>query len=92
MVCDDLTGEEGGGVGGNGGKVIVLFCTGSGTSALASWATSRGDSNCPGLGTGVLATTSPFCCIKPSSRFPPPLAILTGEEVGGVGGDNLSPN
>ena len=91
-VCDVLTGEEGGGVGGSGGKVIVSFCTCSGTSALASWATSRGDSSCPGLETGVLATTSPYCFIKPSSRRPPPLAILTGEEVGGVGGDILSPN
>ena len=91
-VCDVLTGEEGGGVGGSGGKMIVLFCTCSGTSALASWATSRGDPSFPDLGTGVLATTSPFCCIRPSSRRPPPLAILTGEEVGGVGGDNLSPD
>jgi hypothetical protein len=94
MFCEALTGEEGGGVGGREGKPgrgsISQICPGA--SVLASWETSSGDPNCPGLEIGVLPISSPFCFIIPSSRRPPPLVILTGEEVGGVGGEFLSSN
>jgi hypothetical protein len=92
IVCDALTGEEGGGVGGGGGEVIILSWIGAVASVLACCETSIGDSNCPGLEIGVLASSSPHRFIRPSSRRPPLLGIRIGEEVGGVGGEALSPN
>lgn len=60
IVCDALTGEEGGGVGGSGGKVIISFCAWFGTSVLVCWEKSRGDPNCPGLEIGILTISSRF--------------------------------
>jgi hypothetical protein len=60
VVCDALTGEEGGGVGGSGCSKIAVFLSCPDASVLASWDTSSGDPNCPGLEIGVLTISSPF--------------------------------